>query len=325
MNAASWQTFRLHLLVSIGVTIGIIIAMALRSAGPSSSPLVLPAATKSAHDVVREHTAWADSQGKIGLDGRVAELREFFAEARQHTRPFAEQVLSFDSKWKLVSQKVFGGDGHTQFVREQFDKHLFTNEALDAAVANAVDGYLRYLEDVDSQLLVRLQTDLADLPPGTAPQLTDREQLRAILADALSRALESVHAEFRGTVGCEVVGWFAGEVLWNAMTRLATSAGVLGTGAAASWATFGTSIIVSIIVDYVVAWVYDQVFDPAGELSRMLDGKLTELEENILSGDADHPGLVARLRDYAAHRAAARRQALDKAVSPSATQAAMVL
>jgi hypothetical protein len=118
----------------------------------------------------------------------------------------------------------------------------------------------------------------------------------------------------RGRVCSEIVSWVATEVLTVAAAQLATSAGILGTGAASSWDTFGTSIVLGLIVDAVVQEIYAQQFDPIGTLSQKLDASLDEMESLILQGTSDSAGLHGCLRDYSSQRNAKRRQAIQQAV-----------
>lgn len=309
--------FSTGLLATVGVVAGIACAIALREQGFVAPVPARPVAMqKSPRDVVTENSVWAERQSRAGLEPQLVELRAFFGAARSRTRPFAEKALSFDSKLKLVGDKVFGSDDHERFIRNAFESYIFDPAKVDEMVAQTVGQYVRHLEDVDSQLLVRLRADFEELPREALPAGTvDLSQLQAAMAAAVKNAVGQVQDEFAGAIGREIVSFIAGEVLGKAATQMAMSAGIVGVGASAGAVTFGVSVIVGLIVDYIVSWIYDEVFDPVGELSRMLDSKLTELEELIVNGDGNTPGLAGQLSNYAQRRAEVRRQALESAVS----------
>jgi hypothetical protein len=111
-------------------------------------------------------------------------------------------------------------------------------------------------------------------------------------------------------VATQVVSLITGEVLTQVATRLGVSAGILGTGAASSWATFGIGLVVGIIVDQIVAWVWDWYADPTGTLAGQLGTRLDGVNRLIVDGSDDVQGLRSRLEAYAEQRAAMRETAL---------------
>ena len=60
-----------------------------------------------------------------------------------------------------------------------------------------------------------------------------------------------------------------------------------------------------VIADWAVSWAYDELYDPVGELTKKMDEQLGQLEQMILVGDAEQPGLEKRLQDYASRRSQA--------------------
>jgi hypothetical protein len=112
----------------------------------------------------------------------------------------------------------------------------------------------------------------------------------------------------------EVVSMVAGEVLTAAAVELATSTGILSAGAASGVVTFGAGVVVGIVADWAVSWAYDRMYDPVGELTKKMNEQLNGMEEMILVGDAEHPGLDVRLLTYAQERAEARNAAIQDAL-----------
>jgi hypothetical protein len=302
---------RTKIYASLGIVAGLVAAATLRSAfDDGAEPIVRPSVP------VVEGPSVADEESAAGLVPHVVPVQEFFAQARLGTRAFAKDALSLESKWKLASGYVSGTDEHARFLEERFAVHVFSPAALEAVVHSAVTAYLQHLEDVDSQLLVRLQADLSGLPSAQLSLNTDRQGIEQAIDTAMKQAIAAVEADFRDAAGLELVSWVAGEVLTAAALELATSAGVLTAGAASGTVTFGVGLVVGLIVDAIISWIYDAAFDPVGELSRRLDVTLGQLEELILGGDGTAPGLVQRLHDYALRRGQARNVAIRSAVLP---------
>jgi hypothetical protein len=320
------QKTRLHLLAMVGVPLGIILAMLCRfSLEGSPSPAILetappPAeaapAAPSVADIVGRHFEWAAEQEIAGLAPRLVTIQEFFAEARQGTRAFAEDALGFDSKWKYVSDYLAGGEEHRRFLEERFAARIFAAEDLEKVVQYSVSAYLNHLDNVDSALLVNLQADLEGLPTGTYSEGISHAAIENSLNAAMQQAVQAVEGDIPGMVGREIVSYVAGEVLTHAGLQLATSAGILGAGASSGTVSFGAGIVIGMIVDQIVSWAYDEIYDPAGELSRQLDFTLLRLEELILGGDYDNPGLYICLHDYTVRRGLARNAAITSVVMP---------
>src|ERR1700677_785941 len=94
-------------IVSVGVLIGTLIAVMLRSSGVETEPRA------KINEIVDRHLTWADQESRQAVWNEVHPVQQFFNEARQRTRRFAEDVLSFESKWKLATDYVTGGHEHS--------------------------------------------------------------------------------------------------------------------------------------------------------------------------------------------------------------------
>ena len=322
------QKTSVHLLAALGVAIGIVLAIICRySIGDNplpAAPVMAPAAGEAAPmppsvaEIVERHFEWAQEQETAGLAPRLVSVQDFFAEARQGTRAFAEDALGFDSKWKYVSDYLAGGDEHRKFLEERFAARIFAAEDLEKVVHYSVASYMNHLDNVDSALLVNLQADLEGIPTGAYSESISPAAIENLLNTALQQAVQAVEADFPGMVGREIVSYVAGEVITHASLQLATSAGILGAGATSGTVSLGAGIVVGMIVDQIVSWAYDELYDPAGELSRKLDFTLLQLEELILGGNSDYAGLYICLHNYAMQRGQARNAAITSVVMSQA-------
>ncbi len=263
---------------------------------------------------VNRQLRWAESESVGKMDDQVAPIRKFFTSARMRTRGYAEDVLGWSSKWKLVKDFITSRSEHPAFLKERFDATVFTEQELDAVVESVVASYLRHVEEVESQMLVRLEADLASFPATSIGPAVDRAALAKVLEGALRDAMNSAQGDLKAAFGRELASWIAGEILAQATIQLATSSGILGTGAASGTVTFGVGVLVGLIVDAIVTEIYNQVYDPAGELAKQLNSHLYDLERLILDGNEKAPGLMPRLRAYSAERGKTRGTAIRNAV-----------
>lgn len=316
-----WNQHKWGLLGVLIGTIGVAIVVGLSNAGTTPPERAEINAQGGVSEVFSKHLGWAEAASQGGVEAATKPIREFFAEARVRSRSFAEEVLSFNSKWKLVTDYVSGSKEHDEFLQERFGSFLFTPEELDGVVKGSLDGYLSYLRDVDAELLVRLQADLADIPLESLSTELNHDRIQQLLAEAMQSAAVAAEGDLKGMVGREVVSMTAGEILTVVGMRLMTSAGILSAGASSGAVSLGAGLAAGIAADFVVSEIYDQMFDPVGELRRQIDLKLSEVEALILSGTEETPGLESFLREYSGHRSQARQKALDSAFRGSPTVA----
>ena len=314
-----------YVIVGFGALVGVLLMIAIRTMWLSPSVAHKPPAQfrvlkdfncPTFNTVLAQHLSWAEDEGTHGLSEGLDPVRSFFTEAKGGTRTFAEDVLGFDSKWALVSDYFTKDESHKKFIEAKFAERIFSANELEKLIESIVSTYLQHLDDVDSQLLVRLEKDLAELPIDTFQVSVDRHAIQQLLTKAIDDAVRSVHADFQGMVKREIVSFVTGEVLSMATTQLATSAGIVSFGAYSGVVTFGSGVIVGLIADQLVSWAYDALYDPVGEISNRLNQTLIDLENLILSGNDTSPGLEYRLRDYATRRNQARSASIMTVVQP---------
>jgi hypothetical protein len=276
--------------------------------GPSAQE-VRRRATGRAMPVLDE----ADRQSQAAVAEHLRAVDDFFAQAKRGTPGFAKQVLGWGSKWRLVADKMpfTRTDRHAQFLRKAFHDRLFTPDALTKVIEQTVKGYGGSVSGIENRMLVRLRSDVSDLPPSMLPAFGDDAQLRQAFDRALAQATERVGADLRADVGRETMSLVAGEVMTMVAVRLGVSAGILSVGAGSSWATFGIGAVVGLVVDQAVTWVWNWWRDPAGDLTTKMNAKLDEIRTLIVDGDGrGAPGLRARLDAVARDRATVRRAAV---------------
>lgn len=271
-----------------------------------------PPPAPSPAQLARPHLDWADQQAARALDEHLKEVDRFFAANKQNTRKFAERVLGWSSKWRLVADHVpfTNGDRHPAFIRSEFEEHLFTPAQLADLVEQVVASYLAHLRSIEGEMLVRLRADVADFPETYPIARLGPAGLEAEYGQAVAQALAAAGSGLRSDIGTLLVSEIAGEVLTQVAVRLGVSAGILGTGAATSWATLGVGLVVGLIVDQVVSWVWDRYADPIGSLTTQLDGKLDEIRRLIVEGPDGAQGLRRRLKSCADQRARVRESAV---------------
>jgi hypothetical protein len=306
-----------NLLIAAGVAAGIVLTMMIRvlRTHPRAVASKPTAPVVTVQEIVAKDLEWANQLSGTGIDRELmSPVRGLFAQGRKGSHAFADEVLGLRSKWYLTRDYITRGHTHAAFLREEFSKYIFAPQQLQKAVEAVVSAYMRHLEDVDSQLLVRLEADLSGIPAEQFTPGIDRGAIRKIVDEALRQAREASVADFKGAVGTQIASFIAGEVLTMATVQLATSAGILTAGAVSGPWTFGIGIVIGFAADVAVTHAYDKLYDPVGKLTKQVNSQLDQLERAILVGSDKGPGLDQRLRDYSLRRSQAREAAIQGAI-----------
>ena len=315
---------RLLILAALGVAVGV---LARNGVAPSSDQdKMAEAAVANSHgseksaDVVRQeartlarrHLGAASEQSAACVGAHLPRLDRFFMEAKRRTPDFAADALSIGSKWRLLVDGLpfTNGDRHQRFLRSKFEEHLFAPETLEKLVRQTVERFLQDLEAIDNDMLVKLQLDLQELPSVLKIQTLDKASLQAAFRKSLEEVGERVAGKLRDDVAVELVSLVVGEVLAQAAVRLGVSAGILGSGAAYGWVTFGAGIVLGLVVDQLISWAWDWWADPRGEVAALLNDRLDEIHRLIVEGEGPNKGLRQRLEELTQARSQVRSQAI---------------
>ena len=330
----------------LGAAIGVIIGHPLiksfwhSSPPPHATHPSVVASTVIVPDVralATPHFDSARSKTEGVLDAHIAPVKAFFDDSKARTREFATISLGWSSKWRLVADHspqaiiyqydVYTGlpvswlvpqkykeslklDYHEKFIRQEFERTVFSREQLAEVIHQAIEGYLAEIRSIENQMLVSLRADIAEFPDVYPIAQLDESQIRAKFDEAIQNAIAATGSQVQADIGTQFVSIIGGEVLTQVAVRLGISAGILGSGAASGWATLGIGVVVGIIVDQIVSWVWDWWADPTGNLASNLDAKLDEMSTLICDGDAKVEGLRQRFQSLASERAKIRETAI---------------
>lgn len=255
-----------------------------------------------------KHLEWARTESERARREQLARVRRFILSSKNGTRRFADQALSFRSKWKrLVDYLPFtDGNRSERFLGQQFRDLVFDVDDVEAVIASSVHEFVRSLEAIDDDMLVRIEMDIADLPKTAMSGLAEGEALdvafKRTLESTVSHVGDGVQREVSTMVAADVVGWIA--------ARLMMSSTLMAGGAAGSGITLGASVAVAVIADIVISWAWDKLADPRGKLARELNGRINRVARQVLDGQEGQPGLSASLAELARSRDRVRRKTL---------------
>ena len=260
--------------------------------------------------LIQHHLREAELRSERAMANRLQMIDVFFNQAEKGATPFSRKMLSFNSKWILLSDYVpfTSKNEHQRFVKREFERHLFSAPRVEKLLERVVSAYLRDLASIESKMLVELRADLEMLEVEFPGLRSESISLDRSLGKMLLEAEQASYAALRSDVANLVVA----SVLTKIAMRMASSATILSIGGVSGTVTMGVGFIVSLIVDQVVSVVYEWWADPVGDLSSDLRRHIRVVRRLVLVGDASHNGGGVRQELQKIHnkRAQVRRSLL---------------
>lgn len=268
---------------------------------------------KEASRRIQPTLQWADQQAKSELTRHLKSVDEFFAKAKAGARPFAEDALSFSSKWRLAADYVPFTDGNRNrsYMSNSFRRHILKPNELAYAIEKCLRGYQQSLKSIENKMLVKMRADVADLPPIALPEFSSNTSLMRSYQDAVQQSIVAAERQATAGIGTEVASVVAGEVLASVAMRLGVSSGIVTAGAASGPVTFGVGVVAGLIVDQMVSWVWNWWADPTGDIARKIQYELSRVHRLTVTGDSRHKGLRGQMEDITRERSRVRRIAVS--------------
>ena len=218
INQQGQDRWRRQILVAAGIIAGLALLAIIHDLWITTTDEPPPDLVRqAAWEKITPHLVTAEQSSVGAADKYAQRLREFFAERKAGTRPFAEEVLSWSGKWAYLKSKSPWGDDreYQQFLREAFERHLFKEEDLAGLLRGAVQGYASELAGIENQALLAIRADLDDsdlaqrsLLPALQSDDAFREAVEGLMAKVLPVATRDVDV----TAGRELASFVASDI-----------------------------------------------------------------------------------------------------------------
>jgi hypothetical protein len=182
---------------------------------------------------------------------------------------------------------------------------------LKQTLQSTLGGYLSRVEGIENRLLVDIRADLSDRSlavPGAPTIAESAEELRKRFDGTLQKVAGDVARDVPVTVALGTASLVGGEVAAQVAVRIGTavaarlgvSAGVLGTGASTSWATFGLGLAAAVVVDVAIEKVAKFAgYDPERAITERVNAALEQLNGMLRDGDPEAVTEYAKLLQLA--------------------------
>ena len=289
---------------------------------------------RAVRQLLEKHLQKSESEIQGLADRGYPAIEILFSKAYNNVPAFADSILGFQSKWKLVLDKLPWNDKdrHDRFLKDQFEEHIFSSAELESAVRQAVAERLNQVRDIESQMLIGIRADIEGLPELAQIESLDASELELRFQQAIAQASQVVSQDLSSNIESQLISLVAGEVMAQVAIRMGVSAGILSTGAASGWATLGIGLIAGILVDQLVTRIWDWWSEPEVELQYQVSKQLSSVHDLICKGEqgppdtSDRPsasGLDGRFAQWITERNQIRRDAIFRVFLPNEAKHAL--
>jgi len=281
----------LSLAAIVGITFGAIWAFnALIGSKSYSAPWTPKRNPEELKSACKRHVREADRKAAEAIAKRSQTFAAFIDSKKAGARPFSKDIVTFYGKWRAVKPYLpfTKENGHKEYVEEKFAQHIFSKSDLAAAMRLAIEGSIKDVESIENELAVSLRQEVLgrSLAPDEMP----------IAAEQFKKAIEQIitasQLDAAKTAGSLIVSEVAAQVATQVMIRLGVSAGILTTGAANSWWSFGGALVIGVIVDFVWGWIDD----PEGDIEREMVTALDRLSAQASTAISEEMNKVVSQR-----------------------------
>ncbi|HMP58409.1 MAG TPA: hypothetical protein PKD86_03555 [Gemmatales bacterium] len=291
------------------------VALAVLPERPPVSAIELADWRRRAWDRIQVRLDAADAASQQAMADSQVGLHQFFASRHGSARKYAGVVLSFKGKWIYVKSCFPWAEGneHAQFLMEEFRAQVFRPEELQACMADCIQGYLSRLRGIENQLLVEIRQDLSEgewaFPSGLQP-LMDQRHLQHAFDRRLGDVQGLVGQDVSLRLGKEFLSLAAGDLAGHLLVkvglalagRTATSASLLGAGAATGWATLGVGLAAAVVIDLALdAALSAAGYDPEAVVAEKIGAELANMERMLLDGVPEAVSAFAKMVHLAQH------------------------
>ena len=207
----------------------------------------------------------AREKTRISLAENRAQLTKWMDERIRNGAPsFAKTALSTRNKLRaaFASKKKYG-----RSLDKKMNARIFSTADLQAQCERQARIFAHDLTAIHNELAVEMNAISGRLPPET----------KAAFIGKYDYDMKHIQRSVLKEAGKDALVFVAAEITSSAISSVAVSTGILGTGAGAGAYTFGISIVVGIVVDSSV----DGIRKPERKLAKKIIANMEPLKAEI--------------------------------------------
>jgi hypothetical protein len=263
---------------------------------------------------IDQHLAEVRQKSIEPIEASLKPVRDCFLVAKQGVPEFAAFATGWGAKRRWLQDHGFWwtrSDRLEEHLKSKFEEHVLTADYLSQGIQAALETHRLQLAEADAELLRRVRKELSDLPELKLNQISQEELLKSfqdevekLIQSSKESSLAEIRREVSSVVGGELLAFASLEVLAN----VGISGTILGISSTSGVATLGIGLAAGLAIDQMLKLIWD--FE--GDLVTELNGQLDKMENDLIVGTSQRPGLRLALERVARERAEQRRVVLDR-------------
>ena len=246
--------------------------------------IFFPSGSKELTEEQRNYIDSAYRKCQLEVEAEAVAVEQWYlSRCGTPTKNAADALTGWTAKWKTLFKSK---EELAKYTEEVLAKEVLSEAACQNMIISSIAHVSKSWLDIEDELSI--QTGCFELSSKAKAKEIGTPVIRPSDDELRAQVIRSLQAE-----GISLVG---GELAAQVAVQLATSAGILGTGAALSWETLGIGLVVGVLLDLTVGWI----MDPAGKVQDQLDTQIRKTAEaqKILFRDTLMKALEARREEW---------------------------
>lgn len=254
-----------------------------------------------------------DAANREAAERCITKLEDCFARYKRGVGPFANDVTSLGTRFSILRKMPYDWwkkqDNVGAFVKERFEKHVFSGSVLTNDINDALETFRQDIRTNRGALLVKVKAAVSEgnFPDFTMPdydQFTQNvmEGLTEIASDTASESVYNglaalVTSELASVVGTQVVVRLLPSLATAAAVETATTGGAAAGGAAAGGgagsavgpAGAAVGVAVGLAIGLAADWWLTESFKV--KLTKQIDDYISSLQFKLIDESEGQQGL----------------------------------
>lgn len=299
---------------------------------PPTLPQQATRKTQFFDDKVQPVIVMADKANRAAVERCLKRLRDNFEKQRRGIAPFTDDITSTWTRLGVLGQMPFDWWNEQtevqKMITDKFEEHLFSEQTLKSGIQDAISKFREDVEANNNELLTNIQAEISksDLPqlPVMDYKSFASEVTKSIKNYTTSSSKDNVTnllltelaSGIGGAVASRVVVAIGTRILAMVGTSSATAGGTAAAGTAVGGGSgtvagpVGTAVGagVGLVVGMAVDWWMTASFKE--RLSVELNNMISQIEQSVIDGTEESPGLKPSLVESCDKLLDAYREAL---------------
>jgi hypothetical protein len=253
-------------------------------------------AVKKALQIAHTHLQKAAQKCDQAMEQPLQQVDALFRDASRGVPEFVDSALGWSSQFRWLWDRLpfTDSDGHRKMLQARFQQYVLSEWRVKICIESVCRAYLQNINSIENQMLVDMQSDLADYPEIQKRLPLDPEKFNNLVQQHWLK----IHASVNPRVNEQVIENVVHVIIIEVSARIMTKITKLAWG----------GIVIGLVIDWILGEIWDAYADPKGKLCSEINNGLEQLKRDIKAE------LTQELKRLAQERAQLRQEVIEKSI-----------